>query len=72
MTHACGLFAGLAGALRADDVPALLALEPDYLGFRSALCNQARRTAGLDMAACRRIRACIPRMDARSPLAAAG
>ena len=30
---------GLAGALRVDDMPALQALEPDILGFRSALCD---------------------------------
>lgn len=38
-----GLLTGLAGRLSLSDVPPLLALEPDYLGFRSALCaGQAR------------------------------
>jgi uncharacterized protein (UPF0264 family) len=30
--------AGLAGALRAGDVPALVALAPDFAGFRTAVC----------------------------------
>jgi uncharacterized protein (UPF0264 family) len=33
---------GLAGALRVDDVPQLLALAPDFAGFRSAVCTGAR------------------------------
>lgn len=45
-----GLLSGLAGRLRADDVPALLAAAPDYLGFRSALCGGGVRAAGIDPA----------------------
>lgn len=38
-----GLLCGLAGSLKAADIPHLLPLAPDYLGFRGALCrNQAR------------------------------
>jgi uncharacterized protein (UPF0264 family) len=37
-----GLLCGLAGSLRAGDVPLLRALEPDYLGFRGALCGGDR------------------------------
>jgi len=33
---------GLAGALRAADVPKLQALQPDFAGFRSAVCDGAR------------------------------
>lgn len=33
-----GCLAGLAGALRAADVAALIALAPDFSGFRSAVC----------------------------------
>ena len=33
-----GCLAGLAGALRAVDVAALVALAPDFTGFRSAVC----------------------------------
>jgi len=35
------LMAGLAGSLEAPDVPRLLPLEPDYLGFRGSLCHGA-------------------------------
>jgi len=35
-SHGC--LAGLAGALRAADVAALIALAPDFSGFRSAVC----------------------------------
>lgn len=37
-----GLLCGLAGSLRPADVPALLPLRPDYLGFRGALCRDGR------------------------------
>ncbi len=43
-----GLLSGLAGSLRLADIPALAALEPDYLGFRGALCGGHARTAALD------------------------
>jgi (5-formylfuran-3-yl)methyl phosphate synthase len=36
------LTAGLAGSLKPEDVPTLLELEPDYLGFRGALCARQR------------------------------
>lgn len=55
-----GLFTGLAGSLEAADVPRLLLLAPDYLGFRSALCDRHDRRAGLDPAALNRIRGLIP------------
>lgn len=42
-----GLLCGLAGSLRRTDVPALLPLNADYLGFRGALCSQHNRTAQL-------------------------
>jgi dihydroneopterin aldolase len=60
-----GLLSGLAGSLEAPDVPRLLLLAPDYLGFRGALCAAHDRKAGLDPAAVSLIRALIPR-DARS------
>lgn len=49
-----GLMTGLAGSLEAPDVPRLLALEPDYLGFRGALTVGARGDA-IDEARVRRI-----------------
>lgn len=42
------LLCGLAGALRLTDIAVLQPLQADYLGFRSALCHQHRRTNGLD------------------------
>jgi FolB domain-containing protein len=62
------LLSGLAGSLEAPDVPRLLLLEPDYLGFRSALCAAYDRTAGLEGAAVDLIRALIPR-DPRGSVA---
>lgn len=43
-----GLLCGLAGSLRAHDIPALLPLGPDYLGFRGALCRGHERTQRID------------------------
>lgn len=44
-----GLICGLAGALRYEDIAMLKTLGADYLGFRSALCEQRQRTAMLDL-----------------------
>jgi len=54
-----GLLVGLAGSLRQQDIAELLPLQPDYLGFRGALCRQHERTARLDPAALARIRQAI-------------
>jgi dihydroneopterin aldolase len=54
-----GLTIGLAGSLAAADVPDLLPIASDLLGFRGALCNGSRG-ASLDPAACAAIRALIP------------
>ncbi len=43
-----GLLCGLAGRLASSEVPTLMALGPDYLGFRSALCAHAERVASVD------------------------
>lgn len=45
--RAHGTMAGLAGSLRADDVPALLALAPDFAGFRGAV-TRGDRAGALD------------------------
>lgn len=58
--HAAGLFAGLAGSLRLAQVPELLALEPDVLGFRGALCRASDRRGSLDPAALAAVRNAIP------------
>ncbi len=69
-TKAHGLAVGLAGSLAAGDVPALLGLQPDLLGFRGALCGGARN-ASLDPLSCAAIRASIPEIaDPSRPLLA--
>lgn len=62
-----GARAGLAGALRASDVPALRALEPDFAGFRSAVCDGGR--AGALQPA--RVRALAAELGRRAPAAGA-
>jgi uncharacterized protein (UPF0264 family) len=59
--RANGLLCGLAGSLREADIASLLALQPDYLGFRGALCRRESRTAALDADALARVRWLIPR-----------
>lgn len=73
--RAAGLLCGLAGSLSAADIPALLPLRPDYLGFRGALCRAGRTTA-LDPALVREVAAAIrgaaqPRSAAASTATAA-
>lgn len=46
-----GLLVGLAGKLRIEDIAPLSRLQPDYLGFRSALCRQSNRRSSVDRAA---------------------
>ncbi|MBM3394441.1 MAG: hypothetical protein FJY37_07390 [Betaproteobacteria bacterium] len=58
-----GMLCGLAGRLRINDVPPLLTLRPDYLGFRGALCHAGARTAGLHRPLLSAVRAA---MDGRS------
>jgi dihydroneopterin aldolase len=58
------LMSGLAGSLEPPDVPRLLLLSPDFLGFRGALCASHDRTAGLDPDAFTVIRQLIPRRAA--------
>jgi FolB domain-containing protein len=55
-----GLLAGLAGSLEAPDIPRLLLLAPDILGFRGALCAHGDRSGSLDPAAIDEIRGLIP------------
>ena len=54
------LMSGLAGALEPPDVPRLLALAPDFLGFRGALCKDRVRGGALDPASIALVRALIP------------
>jgi uncharacterized protein (UPF0264 family) len=45
--HDLDMFCGLAGSLRLEDIPQLLPMGADYLGFRGALCEQGERRAGV-------------------------
>jgi uncharacterized protein (UPF0264 family) len=72
--RARGLLTGLAGSLRREDVPALLPLGADYLGFRGALCA-AGRAGSLDPMALAAIRAALGRPQpsaSKAATAAAG
>lgn len=59
---------GLAGALRAEHVPALQALSPDFAGFRSAVCA-GTRTGALDAG---RVRDLCLRVHSHDTVAAPG
>ena len=65
--RAARLFAGLAGSLRLTQIPELLALAPDVLGFRGALCRASDRTSTLDASALAAVRRAIPRASLTSP-----
>jgi (5-formylfuran-3-yl)methyl phosphate synthase len=58
--HAIGMIAGLAGSLETPDIPRLLVLAPDLLGFRGALCGAGGRTAALDLGRVQAVRGLIP------------
>ena len=60
--HALGLQAALAGALRAEDLPAVLASGADIAGVRSAACVDGARSGPLDPA---RVRALRDRLASR-------
>jgi len=58
--RALDLRSGLAGSLEAPDVPRLLPLKPDVIGFRGALCAGHDRRAGVEPHAVKLIRDLIP------------
>jgi (5-formylfuran-3-yl)methyl phosphate synthase len=60
LARGAGLFAGLAGSLRATDIAPLLALKPDVLGFRGAACKACARQEELDLSALSALRRLIP------------
>lgn len=62
VTRACRLklLTGLAGSLQKNDIPPLLELTQDYLGFRGALCSGRDRKQSLDTQALAEVRAIIP------------
>ena len=43
-----GLLTGLAGSLQETDISDVIRLKPDYLGFRSALCDASDRTGAIN------------------------
>ena len=59
--RALNLMSGLAGSLEAPDVPRLLLVRPDVLGFRGALCHAHDRQGAIDPHAVALIRDLIPR-----------
>lgn len=59
--RALGLFVGLSGSLRSEDIAPLSVVEPDYLGFRTALCRGGR-AGPIDVNAVRTVRAEIDRL----------
>lgn len=63
--RALGLLTGLAGSLKLEDVGPLAGLQPDYLGFRGALCSGVR-TGRMSEPAVGRIRSAL---NARRPAA---
>jgi dihydroneopterin aldolase len=50
-----GMTSGLAGSLREQDIVPLLALGPDFLGFRGALCGREGRAAAVNAEATARV-----------------
>ncbi|MDW3094930.1 MAG: (5-formylfuran-3-yl)methyl phosphate synthase [Gammaproteobacteria bacterium] len=55
-----GLLTGLAGSLREKDIETLLPINPDYIGFRTALCKDLKRTERISAESVNRIRSLIP------------
>lgn len=47
--RALNLICGFAGSLKAADIPVIRPLEPDYLGFRGALCHNHVRSNALNL-----------------------
>lgn len=58
------LLTGLAGSLRAEDVATLLPVNADYIGFRTALCQDLVRTNPISTHAVNQIRTLIPATEA--------
>lgn len=72
--HDLELMCGLAGSLGVAQIPDLLPLGADYLGFRGAMCEQGRSSA-LSREAMRSVRRCLCAPDPPSrllPVAAFG
>jgi uncharacterized protein (UPF0264 family)/CheY-like chemotaxis protein len=61
------LICGLAGSLKLDDIAELMPYQPDYLGFRGALCLEHNRTAQLNESLIMQVKQTI---DNQNPLQA--
>jgi FolB domain-containing protein len=59
-SRSLGLMSGLAGSLEPPDIPRLLLLAPDLLGFRGALCAGGERATRIDPRCVRVVRELIP------------
>jgi uncharacterized protein (UPF0264 family) len=60
------LMTGLAGSLVLGDIEPLLLLDPDYLGFRGALCREHQRIEEIDEMSVHRIRSRIPKIRSKA------
>ncbi|HEY8354624.1 MAG TPA: (5-formylfuran-3-yl)methyl phosphate synthase [Methylophilaceae bacterium] len=63
--RANGLVTGLAGALRERHIAVLQRLQPDYLGFRGAVCAGHDRSAGLDALRLQEIKSMLQKCNIR-------
>jgi (5-formylfuran-3-yl)methyl phosphate synthase len=61
--RSCGLMVGLAGSLETPDIPRLLLVAPDVLGFRRALCTNDDRASGISRNALDIVRGLIPKQS---------
>ena len=61
--RSAGLMAGLAGSLDLYDIPPLLELGPDLLGFRAALCGSRGRAGPLNAVSVAAVRRAMDRAD---------
>ncbi|MDC9725655.1 MAG: (5-formylfuran-3-yl)methyl phosphate synthase [Gammaproteobacteria bacterium] len=59
MAREYDMLCGLAGALKMENIVELKPLNADYLGFRSALCEQQQRTSQLQLSLAKRLQAKI-------------
>ena len=57
------LLSGLAGSLTTEDIAVLLKTSPDYIGFRTALCDKHERMGSLNEQAIQTVRESIPVPD---------
>ena len=58
-----GLITGLAGSLRYEDISLLLDIEPDYLGFRGALCAENDRVKSIEAKKVTQIRKAVTQQE---------